>query len=90
MIMPEILKMLCNLQVKTRDNGGANIHDITSIHDGEYGYVLALTSFRPGVHGDLLSAKLAEMNGKQILPDLWLFGPCMKQGSEQTPAAESA
>lgn len=86
MIMTEVQKKLFDLQAKIRDNGGAKIHEISMIHDGDYGYVFALTTCRGNVHDDLLSAKLAEIKGRQLMPDLWMFGPCIKDGSDQQAA----
>jgi hypothetical protein len=83
MIMPEILKKLCELQLNLRDNGGAKIHDISMLQDGEYGYVFAMTTCKGNVHDELLSAKLAELKGKQLMPDLWMFGPCLKQAEQK-------
>lgn len=84
MILPEALKKLCELQIKLRDNGGARIDDIATVQDSSYGYVLVLTSFKGNIYDEVLSAKLAEMKGKQVNPDLWVFGPFTR---EETPQA---
>lgn len=84
MILPEALKKLCELQMKLRDNGGARIDDISTVQDSSYGYVLVLTSFRGNIYDEVLSAKLSEMKGRQVNPDLWVFGPYSR---EETPQA---
>ena len=89
MLLPEITKKLCELQIKLRNNGSAKIHDITMLQDGEYGYVLALTSFKGDIYDEVLSSKLIELKGKKILPDLWLFGPCMKEGNSEQRADDA-
>lgn len=86
MEMKEVHKKLSDLQAKLNNNGESKIHEISIIRDGDYGYFFILTTCRGNVHDDLLSSKLADIKGKQIMPDLWMFGPCMKEGKEQNNA----
>lgn len=79
MILPEALKKLCELQMKLRNNGGSKIDDIATVRDSVYGYVFVLTSFGGNIYDEVLSAKLNEMKGRQISPDLWVFGPYMRE-----------
>lgn len=83
MLLPEVMKRLCELQMKLRDNGTSQIHDICSLQDGQYGYVVALTSFSGNIYDEVLSSKLSELKGKQVLPDLWMFGPCLKENKPE-------
>ncbi|MCD6092875.1 MAG: hypothetical protein J7J38_02565 [Candidatus Aenigmarchaeota archaeon] len=77
MLLPEIQKKLLELQMSLKDDGGSRIDDIGVVQDGEYGYVVVLTSFKGDIHDEVLKLKLRDLNGKQILPDLWFFGPCV-------------
>lgn len=86
MILPEIIGKLCEIQMKLKDNGGAKIEDICTVQEGEYGYVVVLTSFKGNIHDDVLAAKLNELHGKRIMPDLWVFGPCIRSSEKQLNA----
>ena len=84
MILPEALKKLCELQIKMKSNSGSRIDDIATLQDSTYGYVVVLTSFRGSIHDEVMATKLSEMKGRQINPDLWVFGPFLR---EETPQA---
>ncbi|MEM7826935.1 MAG: hypothetical protein QXQ40_01780 [Candidatus Aenigmatarchaeota archaeon] len=69
-----MLKRLIELQLSMSQNG-CEIEDIQVVSDKEYGYIVVLTKLHKGIYDEVLKMKLEDMNGKRILPDLWLFGP---------------
>jgi len=80
----DILNRLKELQTNLNNNG-TRIDDINMVCDGDYGYIIALTSFQPNLSGEALKAKLEDLKGKQLMPDLWLFGPLLtKEDKPQT------
>lgn len=71
MLLEEKLKKL--LELKLSSNGFI-IDDIQIVSDKEYGYIIVLVNEK-SIYNEILETKLEALEGRKILPDLWVFGP---------------
>lgn len=71
MLLEEKLKKL--LELKMSSNGFL-IDDIQIVSDKEYGYIIVLVNEK-SIYNEILETKLEALGGKNIFPDLWIFGP---------------
>ncbi|MCD6381788.1 MAG: hypothetical protein J7L43_02315 [Candidatus Aenigmarchaeota archaeon] len=78
MLLVEAQKKLLELKIKFNDNG-IKIEDIQTIDHKNYGYVVAMVNTQDDIHEEVIKTKLTEINGKQVMPDLWVFGPFIKE-----------
>jgi len=82
MILSEAMKRLLELKLKLGNNG-IKIEDIQTIDDGNYGYLVVLTKIGEELHNELLKLKMKELNAKQVMPDLWVLGPFLKEEKKE-------
>jgi len=78
MLLPEVLKKLLELKLQWANNG-IKIEDIQTIDSGNYGYIIVLAHSHDDLHNELLELRMKEMNGKKVMPDLWVLGPFIKE-----------
>jgi hypothetical protein len=70
MLLQEKMKKILDLQMSNIEG----IDDIQIISDKEYGYIIVLVN-ENSMYNEILEAKLQNLEGKRIFPDLWVFGP---------------
>jgi len=70
MILQEKMKKILDLQMSNIEG----IDDVQIVSDKEYGYIVVLVNEK-SMYNEILEAKLRNLEGKQIFPDLWVFGP---------------
>lgn len=78
MILSEVLKKLLELKIRFVNNG-VKIEDIQTVDHDNYGYIIALASAKDDAYEELLRIKMRELNGKRVMPDLWVLGPFVKE-----------
>ncbi|MBU5678718.1 MAG: hypothetical protein QXJ96_02080 [Candidatus Aenigmatarchaeota archaeon] len=71
MLLEEKLKKLLELKISSN---GFVIDDIQIVSDREYGYIIVLVNEK-SIYNEILETKLEALEGRKILPDLWIFGP---------------
>lgn len=81
MILSEALKKLLELKMKLANNG-IKIEDIQTVDHKNYGYIIALAVAEDDIHEEVLKIRLKELNGKRVMPDLWVLGPFVKELEE--------
>ncbi len=70
MILQEKMKKILDLQMSNIEG----IDDVQIVSDKEYGYIIVLVNEK-SLYNEILEAKLQNLEGKRIFPDLWIFGP---------------
>jgi len=81
-MLREKQKQLLELMLHLRKFGDF-IKSVETIEDNDYGYVIVLTRPLLGdLESEVIKTKLLELNGVQIMPDLWIFGPLKEKASE--------
>ncbi len=78
-MLHKIQKQLIELMLELKESMKKGIESIEVIENGNYGYVIVLTSFASDLEEELLKHKLSALKGVQVMPDLWLFGPFVKE-----------
>jgi len=87
-MLHEVQKRLIELMLELKSSMKKGIESIEVIENGNYGYVIVLTSFASDLEEELLKHKLSALNGVQVMPDLWLFGPFIKEKRDTACEAE--
>ena len=64
------MKKILDLQMSNIEG----IDDVQIVSDKEYGYIIVLVNEK-SLYNEILEAKLQNLEGKRIFPDLWIFGP---------------
>jgi len=83
MLLQEKMKKILDLQISSTDG----IDDIQVVSDKEYGYIVVLVNEK-SLYNEILEAKLQNLEGKKIFPDLWIFGPYLYNNKESLKTTE--
>ncbi len=78
MLLDELHAKLIELSLKLK-RYMRGIEAIDVVSNSKYGYVVVLTAMEDDLRAELLASKLKDLGGTQVFPDLWVFGPLMKQ-----------
>jgi len=89
-MLHEVQKQLIELMLELKQSMKKGIESIEVIENGNYGYVIVLTSFASDLEEELLKHKLSALKGVQVMPDLWLFGPFVKEKTNSKDSAENS
>jgi hypothetical protein len=77
MLLQEKMKKILDLQMSNIEG----IDDVQIVSDKEYGYIIVLVNEK-SLYNEILEAKLQNLEGKKIFPDLWVFGPYIYSNKE--------
>jgi len=82
MLLDELHAELIKLSLKLKQYM-RGIEAIDVVSNSKYGYIVVLTALEDDLKAELLASKLRDLGGTRVFPDLWVFGPLVKQEEEK-------